>query len=68
MYRDGVHSDQHSHAHSSKIGNHYGRQAVCIQMSLSVSVYLTPNKMSISMHTYGLLVVTIMVTKRPWTI
>ena len=31
---------------------------------MSVSIYLTPNKLSISIHTYGLLVVTIMVSKK----
>ena len=35
---------------------------------MSVSIYLTPNKLSISIHTCGLLVVTIMGTKRSWTI
>ena len=29
---------------------------------------ITPNQLSISIHACGLLVVTIMVTKRPWTI
>ena len=32
---------------------------------MSISLYLTPNKLS---HACGFLVITIMVTKRPWTI
>ena len=34
---------------------------------MSISIYLTPNKLSIGINVCGLLVVTIMVTKRPWT-
>ena len=34
---------------------------------MSISIYLTPNKLLIGIHVCGLSVVTIMVTKKPWT-
>ena len=33
---------------------------------MSISIYLIPNKLSISIHACGLLEVTVVVTKRPW--
>ena len=41
--------------------------AGCVYMNVSLNIPY-PNKLSISIHTSRLLEVTIMVTKRPWTI
>ena len=42
--------------------------AGCVYMNVNLNIYLTLNKLSVSIHTCHLLDVIVMVTKRPWTI